>query len=283
MNGADSPEIPIPWTEPYQELRTRTLRAVTRDNRLLSDFAHARPLPARYGIGLDERCVEYPWLLSQIPKGADRLLDAGSSLNHDFLVEHPLLAVKRIHITTLAPERECFWERGISYVFEDLRALPFSDDFYDIVVSLSTIEHVGCDNTYYTGMIPSAERNLDDFLLAASELGRVLRPGGLLLLTVPYGRYQFHGAFQQFDRRHLSNTEAALSRHGLAIESESFYKYSAEGWQLASAEACADCEYVEWVSALMRTGKWPEHPVLEPDYAAAARAAACVRLVKKRV
>jgi SAM-dependent methyltransferase len=272
--------MPIPWTEPYQELRTRTLRAVTRDSGLLSAFAHARPLPDRYGVGLDERCVEYPWLLSQMPKGADRLLDAGSSLNHAFLVEHPLLAVKRLHITTLAPEPECFWQRGISYVFEDLRALPFSDDFYDIVVSLSTIEHVGCDNTYYTGMIPSVERNLDDFLLAASELGRVLKPGGLLLLTVPYGRYQFHGAFQQFDRRHLSNVEAALSRRGLAIESESFYKYSAECSQLASDEECADCEYVEWVSALMRTGRWPAHPVLEPDYAAAARAAACVRMIK---
>jgi len=37
--------------------------------------------------------------------------------------------------------------KGISYIFEDLRESCFRDDYFDIVVSLSTIEHIGLDNT----------------------------------------------------------------------------------------------------------------------------------------
>jgi hypothetical protein len=140
--------LPLPWTKDYQERRDRTLREAVTDAELRARFASRAPLPAGYGCGLDERCVEYPWLLAHLPPGPGRLLDAGSALNHEFLLERDALAAKRIHVVTLAPEAQCFWGRGVSYVFEDLRALPFRDGTYDIVVSVSTIEHVGCDKHY---------------------------------------------------------------------------------------------------------------------------------------
>ena len=145
-----------------------------------------RPLrrPTRSGSTSD--ASRFPGFLSQLPAGDALMLDAGSSLNHALLLDDPSVAEKRLHIVTLTPEQECFWQRGISYVFDDLRALPFKDALYDIVVSVSTLEHVGCDNRFYTGRSPSEER-LDDFLAAAKEMTRVLKPGGLLLLTVPYG------------------------------------------------------------------------------------------------
>ena len=39
--------------------------------------------------------------------------------------------------------------RGISYVYCDLRDLPLRDAFYDTVISLSTLEHVGMDDEHY--------------------------------------------------------------------------------------------------------------------------------------
>jgi len=171
-----------------------------------------------------------------------------------------------------------FLAARISYLFEDLRALPVRDDFYDIVVSVSTLEHVGCNNTFYSARIPSADDRRDEFVLAAQEMARVLKPGGLLLLTVPYGRYQFHGAFQQFDRSRLSRAEEAFGN--MASIAERFYRYSSAGWQLAQEGECADCEYVTWVAELMRTGQRPDSPAHEPDCAAAARAVACVKMIK---
>jgi hypothetical protein len=152
--------------------------------------------------------------------------------------------------------------------------LPFASNLYETVVSVSTIEHVGCDNAYYTGTHEAGDPRLDDFTVAVRELRRVVKAGGLLMFTVPYGRYQFHGSFQQFDRQRLTAAEAALGP-GVLIE-ETFFRYSRAGWQRAADSECEDCEYVAWVSELMRNREWPAHVQLEPDFAAAARAIACV-------
>jgi SAM-dependent methyltransferase len=50
----------------------------------------------------------------------------------------------------------------------DARALDFPDDSFDAVVSFSSIEHFG---------------DADDIARAASEIGRVLRPGGYAFLV----------------------------------------------------------------------------------------------------
>src|SRR4030088_2822748 len=55
-----------------------------------------------FGYKLDERLVEYPWLFSRLPDGPGALLDAGSVLNHDFILSHSRLQSKNITIMTLA-------------------------------------------------------------------------------------------------------------------------------------------------------------------------------------
>lgn len=269
---------PIPWTHDYLGVRERSLRDALHDGALIERFGTGAPLPDGYGRGLDERLVELPWFLAHLPAGAGRVLDAGSSLNHAVTLDLPELMAKRLHVVTLAAEQGFLLKPGVSYVFEDLRALPFASDLYDVVVSISTIEHIGCDNTYYVGGAASPEARLDDFVLAIREMRRVLKPEGVLLVTVPYGAHQFHGAFQQFDRQRLSAAEEAF---GPAAEmTESFFRLSADGWQRAAGDECAGSVYVQWVADLMRTGRWPDEPRLEPDYAAAARAVACVKMVK---
>jgi SAM-dependent methyltransferase len=269
-------DLPLPWTLAYEERRNHTLRSLVEDSAVLSAFASAAALPSSYGVGLDERCVELPWALSQLPEGPALMLDAGSSLNHAMMLDQTGLREKRLHIVTLTPEAECHWQRGISYVFDDIRELPFRDGLYDVVVSISSLEHVGCDNTFYGSGL--AEKSVDDFPRAVREMSRVLRPGGLFLLTVPYGVYQFHGAFQQFDRARLRLAKKAFG--AAAASEECFYRYSADGWQLARDEDCSSAEYVDWVAELMRTGRRPDTVVHQSDYAAAARAVACVRLIK---
>ena len=53
---------------------------------------------------------------------------------------------------------------------EDARHLTFPDAYFDRVISVSTIEHVQAVE------------------LAAAEIGRVLSPGGIAVITVPFSR-----------------------------------------------------------------------------------------------
>ena len=246
------------------------------DESLLARFRLGDPLPTGYGIGVDERCVEYPWLLAHLDQRSDVLLDAGSTLNHAFILNHRVLREKVIHVLTLAPERNCFWAKGISYLFHDLRDIPIRNDYYDVIACISTLEHIGCDNRQYTRIGAHSEQRVKDFALTMKELRRVLKAGGTLYLTVPFGVYSHFGTFQQFDRNLLSR---AIKAFGKAREvTKIFYRYKAEGWNVADAMDCSECEYVEWIN--QPHYQWPSPLPVEPDRAAAARAVGCVRLMK---
>lgn len=266
----------LPFSPGYDVYRWRLIEVVLGDTALLDHFRTCEPLPAGYGWGVDERCVEIPWCLSQLGQEPLRLLDAGSTLNHRVIVSSPPLANATLHIATLAPEPECFWQRGISYFFHDLRDLPVRDDYYDAVVSVSTLEHIGCDNRLYAGASALEDRPAD-FPLAVRELRRVLRPAGVLLFTVPFGVHRHFGTFQQFDRTLLA---AAIEAFGPTSEvKQTYFRHTRDGWNLSGEAECAECEYVDW---LMRPSEQrPQEFPRQPDNAAAARAVACVLLRKR--
>ncbi len=265
-----------PYSRGYMIYVQRLVVRTLNDGGLVESFRRGAPLPDGFGPDIDERCVEYPWALANLPAGPARMLDAGSTLNYDFLLDQEAVRQKVLHILTFAPEKQAFWNRGISYLFADLRDIPVRDGYYDVIVCISTLEHVGCDNSRWTKQDSHREERPEDFLLAMSELRRVLRPGGLLLLTVPFGAYCHYGWFQQFNRPLLSR---AIDAFGSAAEcTETFYRYTSEGWHRATAEECADCEYVR--SYKGPPSQWPSRIPLEPDGAVAARAVACVRIVK---
>src|SRR4029077_3689623 len=88
-----------------------------------------------------------PWLFGQGLAG--RVLDAGSTFNHEHILDRALPLVDDLTIVTLEPEAWAYPLRRVSYVFADLRALPFADAQFDLAVSISTLEHIGMDNTMY--------------------------------------------------------------------------------------------------------------------------------------
>lgn len=140
---------------------------------------------------LTERVVEYPWVFQTMPPPPARVLDFGAY--EDLL---PL------HLAAL----------GYEVVARDVRPYPFShprlqvdarDIFdgveprsFDVVVSVSTIEHVGLPGS---GGREDAEgdRRCVELLLAG------LRPGGLLVATVPFGAAATFPGFRVYDRERL--------------------------------------------------------------------------------
>lgn len=225
-------------------------------------FREGAPLPRGFGVGLNERVIEFPWLFARGPSGV--VLDAGSTLNHKPILDRILPLVDALHIVTLGPEKRSFPERGVSYVYADLRELPYASGTFDVVVCLSTLEHVGMDNSRYARAAPTPGDSSVALQRALEELLRVVRIGGRVLLTVPYGRPDDYGWLRVFAR---GNVEAIASYGNRAVVT--VYAYGPDGWVLSDLEQAA--------SAVYRVRANEPAPV---DLAGCARAVACIELTR---
>jgi SAM-dependent methyltransferase len=255
----------VPWSDGYTEVKRRAIAAAIANPDVVARFAGRQPLPAGYGARLDERIVEFPWVLSKLPDGPARLLDAGATLNHVPILRHSRLAEKRLVFVALAPTHVDI-RASVSYLYDDLRHLIVRDEVFDLVTCVSTLEHIGLDNTQlYIGDRSYAEHDLNGFASALQNMRRALKPGGRLLITVPFGRAEDHGWLQQFD---LAGIERVIQAFDGELLGATYYAYAADGWQLSTAEACADARYYDYHA----------DPSPQPDGAAAARAVCCLEL-----
>ncbi|MBI4407878.1 MAG: methyltransferase domain-containing protein [Candidatus Kerfeldbacteria bacterium] len=255
----------LPWQSGYSEYKAESISQSLADQSIMRRFQPVGELPAGYGIKIDERIVEFPWVVAHLPAEPIRCLDAGSTLNHDFILDRPVFANKDLTIMTLVPEGEAWWDRKIAYVWGDLRTSPFATNWFDAITCISTLEHVGMDNSIYTDNPTYQEKDFASHLDVIKEFQRILKPGGKLLLTVPYGKFQDCGFQQVFNADML---QRVIDIFGGKVVEKTFYQYSPNGWQLSDQAACAQCEYYDIHTA----------QGYDADQAAAARAVACLVL-----
>lgn len=255
-----------PWSLGYNVYKFKTIKNVVESH--LVNFRDGK-LPRRYGYALDERVVEYPWVFSRL-KGREKIiLDAGATLNHWEILNLPCLRDRRVYISTLAYEQfYAVSPNTPSYIFEDLRDLNFKDEFFDAIVCISSLEHIGMDNTFlYTADVSKKENDKYAFLAAVKEFRRVLKRGGTLYLTVPYGRYKNHQWFQIFDAGMVS----LLKREFMPVqESEVYFKYENRQWDYSNAKACEQADFFD-----IHKGRQ-----YRLDYLAASESVVCLELIK---
>jgi len=195
----------IPWSLGYHEYKWKNIEEGINNEQVL-DGIRNNSLPVGYGKGIDERVVEYPWLMANLAAGKKSFLDAGSTFNFEEILKVPVIQEKDKYIYTFYPESNNYSKDRISYIYGDLRNLPFKNNFFQTVVCHSTLEHIDMDNSMYgyeLGQIKDKSNKSYEYLKVIAELERVTENNGLILLTFPYGVFENHGFFQQFDKKWL--------------------------------------------------------------------------------
>ena len=223
--------------------------------------------------GLDERVVEYPWALHRLAalhQPGDPILDAGSVLNHRRVLAHCRRAgLHPLSIVTLKYEGFARVSDDVRYEFADLRRLPYRDGWFGSVVCLSTLEHVGMDNSMYGD---SSGGNVDpsrETEAAMREIRRVTRPGGVMLLSVPFGAREDRGWLRLFDAEELRRLTSAQGWH---VERARIFRATRDGWRINAMVDAQTAGYNEPRStrrASVRTA---------PEWVSAAEAVALVEV-----
>lgn len=253
----------LPWTHGYHEYKWAAIEAALAHDELDSLVG-----AERFGYRVDERIVEYPWFFSRLPSGSGTLLDAGSALNHALLVEHPKIVEKNFFISTLAHEQIAFTNKNISYVYEDLRSPCFRENYFDWICCISTLEHVGMDNTFlYTSDEAKHESSTEDYRKVIDALKICLKKNGRLFITVPYGKYKNHGWFQVFDSHMM---DSIVEIFNPSSYTETVFQYINDRWIYSDRHKAKD-------AVCFDINVQKEY---DDDYAAFSRGIACLELVK---
>ena len=186
------------------------------------------------------RWLEWSFIMANLPEKSGRVLDLGCgdgclsammSLSGHTVIGIDTFPVEyRIDMPNL-------WFTQCDVLLDGINLLPF-----DVIVACSTVEHIGLSGRY-----GQAEDGVGD-IKAMVEMGRKLREGGYILLTVPvgkddiirsccriYGRLGLHRLLHGFD---VLKDEYWHKVHGkvwervsrdLAIGAEGNAEYSALG------------------------------------------------------
>jgi SAM-dependent methyltransferase len=113
----------------------------------------------------NERAVEIPIIWDIVKRNKDqgkRILEVGNVLSYRFHVNHDILDK---------------YEMKSGIINEDVVNFNPST-LYDLIISISTLEHVGWDET---------PRDAMKILYAIENLKRILAPSGELIVTLPLG------------------------------------------------------------------------------------------------
>jgi SAM-dependent methyltransferase len=181
----------------------------------------ARPRSLAAPPASDERPIEIPWCLARY--GAESsVLDVGYAFAEPAYIAALVGLGARELVGVDLAEADV---PGLRSVVADLRELPFEGGAFELVLCISTLEHVGLDNSVY-GL--AAERDDAGQERALRELHRVLARDGRLLVTVPCGDTQ---DLEWQVQRPPAEWVELFERAGFLVFEDELYAVGPEGWR----------------------------------------------------
>ena len=165
-----------------------------------------------YLFGSTSRTAEYRFVFENLPEVQSNILDIGCSSS--------LLSIKLAkaghNVVGIDTRRYLERHANFNYVHGDITAAPFIDNYFDVVTAVSTIEHIGL-GAYGDPIIADAD------FKSMSEIRRILRPGGKLIVTTPFaGKYGLAN-WQGMQERYYDMTTLKELFKGFRTEVEKFF------------------------------------------------------------
>lgn len=217
--------------------------------------------------GIDERIIEYKWLLNELEDKTGKLLDAGSTLNYEPIIKK--LNKFEVFIQTLYPEKNNFYNYSVNYIYSDLSKKIYIENLFDYIACISTLEHVGFDNSLYDYNNNSKQKNIQnnpkEYLKVIENFKFILKPGGVLYLTLPFGHKEVFNHLQQFDKEEV---DCLIKKFSPTSVIKSYFIYKRFGWHKCEEDECKDTKF--------RT----QQELNPDDKAASARSVIFLKLVK---
>jgi hypothetical protein len=183
-----------------------------------------RPRNLRAPAWVDERAVEIPWMLARY-FGERRVLDVGTVFAEPAYVAGLRDLGGELTTVDLAPGAD---------VTADVRDLPFGDGSFDLALCVSTLEHVGRDNSTYA---VDAPRDAAGDEAALRELRRV---AARVLVSVPTGARDDQG--WQLQREPLEWIDV-FERAGFTVFEDELYVRGEEQWRSAGVDEASRASY----------------------------------------
>ena len=194
----------------------------------------------------DGRLIEYPFVVAKLVSLAKgRLLDVGCVAKRNLVPG--TFANLGWEVYGIDNRQFKFTFPNFHFVLGDITKTDFPDNFFDAVSAVSTLEHIGLRGRY--GI---SKDDPEGDAKAVREIRRILRVGGRLLVTSPYGKEKRQTTLERvYDRDSLNELFS-----GWEINDKVLYSQDNEGlWVPVSEQEIQGMERNREALALLELTK----------------------------